>query len=65
MLDACLEQEDTLRLEHKKLNELQKDHNLRPGEVEKKERRVKDESSLNDFSSWNSIRWQQKCENFT
>jgi hypothetical protein len=51
MLDAWLEQEDTLRLEHKKLNEQQK-VTLVPGEGGKKGRRMKDESSLNYFSPW-------------
>jgi hypothetical protein len=52
-------------LENKKIKELQKSHHLRAGEDERKERRMKDELSLNDFSSWNRKRWQQKCAGFT
>ena len=55
MLGAWLEREDTLVVE-KKLNEQKKGHNLRLEEVEKKERRMKDELSLNNFSPWNHKR---------
>jgi hypothetical protein len=65
MLDARLEREDVLGLENRNVNELQKSHHSRPGEGGKKERRMKDGLSLNNFSSWNRKRWQQKCASFT